>query len=335
MKKFVIVFSALLCLLLTCTAPLITVTTDKYLLTSDDVATSRSLCTNNDSIVTIVNSQNEIKSSGIIMYKTGYEYYIATTYDVYNTNYNYEIIFSDYSRYESSVLGYSKEDGVLLLKSIVRDSSYCVANTSGNLKSYTGEKVNVLSRKDYNPAMNQTFVSAVGICKNCGEETFKNYFYSRLTLEIDEEYLGAGVFNLNNQLVGMLAYYLEDYKYGVAFVDSNRILDMITKYVFKGEYNKNYIKYNLLNVSDLTEKEKYLYSVSDGVTRGVLVSSLHYVNYFTLGLNQGMVILSVNGEDVNNVYEFDYEISKYKKGSYLDLKVRTIIGLYRTIKVKI
>ena len=48
-----------------------------------------------------------------------------------------------------------------------------------------------------------------------------------------------------------------------------------------------------------------------------------------------MVILSVNGEDVDDVFEFDYEISKYKKGSYLDLKVRTIVGLYRTIKVKI
>ena len=91
----------------------------------------------------------------------------------------------------------------------------------------------------------------------------------------------------------------------------------------------------MLNVSELTQREKYLYSVSDEVSRGVVVTSLHYINYFTFGLNQGMVILAVNGVEINDTFDFDYEISKYKKGSYLDLKVRTIVGLYRTIKVKI
>ena len=181
----------------------------------------------------------------------------------------------------------------------------------------------------------RTYINTVGICKICGEETYKNYFYSRLSVGIDENFLGAGIYNLNNQLVGIVTNYLEDYKWGVSFIDSNRALDVLTKYLYKGKYNKNYIKYNLLNVSELTEKEKYLYSISEGINTGVLISSLHYVNYFTLGLNQGMIILEVNGEKINNVFDFDYEISKYEKGSYLDLKVRTIVGLYRTIKVKI
>jgi hypothetical protein len=82
--------------------------------------------------------------------------------------------------------------------------------------------------------MNQAHVNAVGICKNCGKETYKNYFYSRLTIEIESNFIGAGIFNLNNNLVGMITTYNDEYKFGVNFVDSNRILDMITKFVYKG-----------------------------------------------------------------------------------------------------
>ena len=336
MKKVLIALcSLIMCFLITCTSPLITITTDTYLLTSDDVIMPRAICSSRDSIVSILDTGGNVSASGVTIYKSGNEYYIATTYTIYNPEYVYEIVFGDYARYEASVLGYSEHDGVLIFKTIVREKNYCIANTSGNLKTYVGDKVDVFAKDNFQDAYAQTYVNVVGVCKNCGEETYKNYFYSRITLEMEENFLGAGIFNLNGKFVGMTSYYLEDYKYGIAFIDSNRILDIITKFVHTGKYEKNYIKYNLLNVYDLTEREKYLYSVSDEVSRGVLVSSLHYVNYFTLGLNQGMVILSVNGQDIDDVFEFDYEISKYKKGSYLDLKVRTIVGLYRTIKVKI
>lgn len=336
MKKTLIALCSLIvCFLITCTTPLITITTDTYILTSDDVIMPRTICSSQDSIVTVLDTQNNVSASGVSVYKSGNEYYIATTYSIYNPEYVYEIVFSDYARYGASILGYSKDDGVIVFKTVIRDRNYCIANTSGNLKTYVGDKVDVLARENFQNAMAQTHVNAVGVCKNCGEETYKNYFYSRITLEVKENFLGAGIFNLNSKFVGMVTGFLDDYNYGVAFIDSNRVLDIITKLVHTGKYDKNFIKYNLLSVYELSEREKFLYSVSDEVSRGVLVSSLHYVNYFTLGLNQGMVILSVNGEDVDDVFEFDYEISKYKKGSYLDLKVRTIVGLYRTIKVKI
>lgn len=334
MKKVLLVFSVIFCLLFTYTTPHLTVNLEPSLLTSDNVIQPRGICLNQDSIVTIVDTKGEIVSSGVIMYKSDYNYYIATTYEIYDKNSSYEIIFNDYARYSANIVGVSKDDGVFILKCIIQNKNYCIANTSGNLKTYVGEKVNVFARKDYREVIDTTYVNAVGICKNCGEETYKNYFYSRLTLEIEESSLGAGIYNLDNQLVGMVTGYLKDFKYGVSYIDSNRILDIVTKYETTGEYKKNYIRYNLLNVSELSMYEKYLYSI-DNQSAGVLVSSIHYLNYFTFGLNQSMIIIGVNGIRVNNVYEFDYEISKYHKGSYLELKVRTIVGLYRTIKVKI
>ncbi len=333
-KALALILSLAICFVITCTAPLVTVTKDSYLVSSKDVKAPRTICRNQDSVVTISSVDGSIIGSAITMYKTGNEYYFATSFDLYYPETIYEVVLSDFTRHGLIFVGDSEMDGIAIFKSTIRDSFQCIANTEGNLKPHVGEKVNIYARRNFLEEMNQAHVNAVGICKNCGKETYKNYFYSRLTIEIESNFIGAGIFNLNNNLVGMITTYNDEYKFGVNFVDSNRILDMITKFVYKGDYNKNFVKYNLLNVSQLTEKEKYLYSI-DEINDGVLVSSIHYINYFTLGLNQGMVIVSVNDKPIKNVYDFDYEITKYEKGSYLDLKVRTIIGLYRTIKVKI
>jgi len=334
MKKILLVFSLVFCFLLTCSQPFVRVNKETDLLTSKNVIQPRDVCLNQDTIVTVIDINTSLEESGIIVYKNGNEYYISSTYQIYDKDRVYEVVFPDYVRYSASVVGESREDEIFLLKVIVRDKLYCVANTEGNLKTYEADKVSVHSKVEFRETIQVTYVNKVGICKNCGEETYKNFFYSILTLPTSDYSLGAGIYNLNNQLVGMITNYVDDFRYGVSFVDSNRILDVLTKYLTRGEYTKNYIKYNLYNVSQLTTKEKYLYSV-DNQNSGVVVASIHYLNYFTLGLNQSMVIIGVNGNRVNNVYEFDYEISKYKKGSYLDLKVRTIVGLYRTIKVKI
>lgn len=335
MKKVLLAFSIILCLFITCTFPFNTEKEKPHLLNSSNVKTGRGLCFKQDTVVTVIDITSGEKISGVTIYKENENFYVATSYSIYNSKHIYEIVFNDYNRYRATIVGSSKEDEIFILKCVAKERSYCIANTTGNLKSYTGEKVSIYGKYNYDTTTLDTYINNVGVCKNCGEETYKNYFYSRLTIQIDDSYLGAGIYNLNDQLVGIVTNYLNDYKWGVSFVDSNRVLDMLTKYIQEGKYDKNYIKYNLLDVSELTEKEKYLYSISEDINVGVLVTSLHYINYFTFGLNQGMVILQVNDVSVKNIFDFDYEISKYEKGSYLDLKVKTIVGLYRTIKVKI
>ena len=95
------------------------------------------------------------------------------------------------------------------------------------------------------------------------------------------------------------------------------------------------IKYNLLDVNSLTNHEKYLYSLDEGITNGVLVSSVHYLNYIIGGLNQGMVILKVNNVKVDNKYELDNELGKYLKGSKVTILIKTIHNTYRNYRIKL
>ena len=48
-----------------------------------------------------------------------------------------------------------------------------------------------------------------------------------------------------------------------------------------------------------------------------------------------MVILSVNGVEVNNRYELDNELSKYEDNSHVYFKVRTITNSYKTYRIRL
>ena len=79
-KALALILSLVICFVITCTAPLVTVTKDSYLVSSKDVKAPRTICRNQDSVVTISSVDGSIIGSAITMYKTGNEYYFATRF---------------------------------------------------------------------------------------------------------------------------------------------------------------------------------------------------------------------------------------------------------------
>ena len=287
-----------------------------------------------DTLVNITTKNNLINVSGIIITKTSNSVYIATSYKNYNKGYNYEIVFSDYSRYEASVVGVAIEDEILILK-VETTQNYCVVNYSRSELIDKGEQVEIWGKYLYNVVGASASVDEVGVCKNCQEETYKRYYFSRLSIELEDYFLGAGVFDKRGQLLGMITYKTDRYDDAVSLLDVNKLVNISFNIINTGKYEKNYIKYNLLNVNSLTNEQKYLYSLDKDMTQGVLVSSIHYLNYFIGGLNQGMIILEVEGIKVKDHYELDSELAKYKKGSKVELKIRLISGRDKIYRVKI
>ncbi len=329
MRKIVLVFSLLVSFLFSFS----------YNSTSQDssrvelLSVENNNCGKYDSIVNITTTNNSINVSGFIVHSDINYTYIATSSFHYEKEYNYEIIFSDYSRHKAIVQGVANDEGIMVLR--VDNPKRCSVRFSKSALLDKLERVDLLGMYNYQFIFAEAYVNATGLCKNCKDETYKKYYYTLLNADINNEFIGTGVFDKAGQLVGMVTSKSEKYILGVNMLDVDKIYVVTYHLIEEGKYDKNYIKYNLLDVNSLTKYEKYLYSLDEDLTDGVLISSIHYLNYFTGGLNQGMVIVKVNNISVKNCYELDKEFSKYKKGSKVELTVRKISGHYKVYRVKL
>lgn len=292
-------------------------------------------CNALDSVVTITTANKLLKASGVIIDNDNDYVYIATSYSFFKTTYKYEIVFNDYTREKAEIAGYSKEDEVLILKVFNPKANYCVANKSMSSYLDLNENLYILGKHNYADAMADATVSLIGVCKNCYEETYKTYFYTVLQTDISDSLIGAGAFDENGALMGIVTGRDTKFKMSVQMLDITKLSAIAFNVINYGKYEKNYIKYNLLDVNSLTNYEKYLYSLDEGITSGVLVSSIHYLNYIIGGLNQGMVILRVNDVSVDNCYELDNELSRYKKGARINLLVKTLNNKHKIYRIKL
>ena len=329
MNKIVLVFNILVTFLFSFSIKL----EDKKVNKIELLAEESKNCNVYDSVVNITTANNLISASGVIVYSDNTYTYIATSLFNYHKEYNYEIVFSDYSRYSASLVGMAKEDSVVLFR--VNTPNKCVVRYSKSELIDKLERVNLIGMYEYNLVQAESYINDVGVCKNCKEETYKKYYHSLLSVEISDYLIGAGVFDQRNQLLGIVTGRLDNYNMGISMLDVNKLYVICYHLINEGEYSKNYIKYNLLDVNSLTKHEKYLYSLDEELVNGVLVSSIHYLNYLVGGLNLGMVILKVNGVNVSNCYQLDNELSKYKKGSKVELTVKKISGNHKVYRVKL
>ena len=88
-----------------------------------------------------------------------------------------------------------------------------------------------------------------------------------------------------------------------------------------GNYEINYIEYNIIDYALLSSRVKESYGVSDVVNYGVVISTFRPLHYVFGGLNQGMTIVAVNGIEIKDSYQLDKQFSRYEKGDSVCLKV--------------
>ena len=331
MKKIVLLVNLFLTLLFSFSVPVQEIENNRIVASPINNA----ICSLEDTLVNITTTNNLINVSGFIIDKDQNSIYIATSYKHYKQSYHYEVVFNDYSRAKAQVVGYAKEDKVLILKVHKKDNVYCQVTLSKSEYLDNVEEVNIFGKANYKTVMADAIVSSIGVCKNCTEETFKNYYYSVLQGDVPSYLIGAGVYDKKGALLGIVIETDKNTKMGVRMLDVNKLYSISYNLINFGKYEKNYIKYNLLDVNSLTNKEKYLYSLDEGMTSGVLVSSIHYLNYIKGGLNLGMVILKVNDVFVDSKYELDNELSKYLDNSEVKILVKKTNGSYKTYRVKL
>jgi len=279
-----------------------------------------SMCDNpQNSTVRIINNYDFLKSNGIV-YKVDNLYsYIITTSDIINKNNNFKVIYNNGKIKEAKVLGYDKNNQVSVLKAEKEKdvNPVCFANSD---YIYKGQLNYVYGYSNTSTQLYlKTALSQVGALYS--NSKYMNIYKSIVDIQGSEKLKGVGVFDELNRLIGMITGFDSDLVGGSYITESNRLLKIADSIVKTGKYNVNYIKYSLVDYSGLGPAMKKNYDVSSKANSGVVIATFKPFNYLFGGLNQGMVIVAVNGIEIKNMYELDKQLARYEKNDNVCLKV--------------
>jgi S1-C subfamily serine protease len=311
MKKVLLVFSFIVPLLFSGTS----IVKSKAV----DLIRENNDCGNpSDSIVRVINNYDVFSSNGFV-YKNDDKYtYIVTSSNVVNNTNNYKILYSNGMAKKALILGYDKNNEVAVLRTNKEEiNPVCIANSD---YIYKGQKNYAYGYYDVNKEFFiKTNFSQIG---NLYHKNGQMGIYKSL-IDIDgsKVYKGTGVFDELNRLVGVITGFQDGFS-GASFItESNRVLKIADSIVKTGKYNVNYIKYNLEDYSAMSLAIKQSYGVSNKANYGVVITTFKPLSYLFGGLNQGMVIVAVNGVKVKNKYELDKQLARYQKNDNVCLKV--------------
>lgn len=284
-----------------------------------DIASEKNCDKPQNSVVRIVDNHDAFKGNGVIYKIESLYTYILTSYDVVKDFYNYKIMYEDGNIQKFNVVGYDEYNQIAVLKTNNRQNTepVCIANTN---YIHKGQLVFGYGYHNiYSSAYVKGIINEIGI--NYTRQSYINTFKSVVQIKNDGSLNGMGVFDELGRLIGLITGYESRLEGSSYIVETNKLIKIADSIVKYGKYRLNYIKYSLEDYSNLKSSQKKSYGVSDVASSGVVVTTFKPWNYVFGGLNQGMVIVAVNGVEVNNIYELDKQLTRYDKNDNVCLKV--------------
>ena len=311
MKKILLLFSLIVPLMFNGT----TIVESK----AEDLSYNNTNCGNpQNSIVRVLNKYDVFVSNGFV-YKVddGYSY-IITSSNIEKKK-EYKIYYQNGQVKNANVVGVDNYNGVVIIKTQKEDSIKPVCFADSNY-IYKGQLNYAHGYYDNSKQfLIKTNLSQVGDFYT--KKGYVNIYKSIIEIEGTEEIRGTAIFDELDRVIGMITSFNDLFEGGSFITESNKLLKIADSIVKTGKYNVNYIKYNLEDYSGLSSVVKKSYGVSKKVESGVVITTFKPFNYLFGGLNQGMVIVAVNGVKIKNKYELDKQLARYKKGDNVCLKV--------------
>jgi serine protease Do len=254
------------------------------------------------------------------VYKTDDKYtYIVTTSDIVENFNNYKILYSDNHYKKATLVGHNKSNQLAVLKTEKKENinSVCLANTN---HVYKGQ----LSFAYGSYGQNNSFILK-GIINQIGvvysKEGYVYTFRNMVQIKSSGKIHGTAVFDEIGRLIGMITDHHSKIEGSSYVLETNKLIKIADSIIKCGKYQANYIKYSLEDYSNLNSVLKESFKVSKSAKTGVVITTFKPLKYIFGGLNQGMVIVAVNGVEINNIYELDKQLVRYNKDDNVCLKV--------------
>ncbi len=282
-------------------------------------------------IIRITNKYGVFVGNGFVYKVNDEDAYIITSDKLTLSDEGNKIIYYNEVSNDAFVIGKDSYNGVMVLKAMKADNVKGVC-LSDSYFFMPGQKNILKGYKDNeNRYVEKTFFNKQGILQY--KKDYINIYKSIIQAKYQNFKEGMAVVDELDRLVGMVSGDIDKLNENSFIIEVNKLTKIADSIVKSRNYSVNYIKYVLEDYNKLDEYYLKNYKVSKEVSFGVVIVTFKPLSYIFGGLNQGMVIQEVNSIVVKNMYELDNQLSRYKKGDIVCLKVikkNGKIGYYYT-----
>lgn len=311
MKKLLIVFSLFISLLINDT----NISASRAL----ENEVSRDCGDSSNEIVAISNSYGAFIGNGFVYKVDGDRAYIVSSNNINLSDKRNKIIYRNGVSEDITLIIRDSYNGIVVMEAKKNDSvkGICLAN------SYYSMPGQLLLVKGYS-GFNNTYIENAYFMKKGVIYYSKDYvtiYKDIIQLKYESYKEGMVVIDELGNLIGMICGNDSKLSNSSFVTETNKLTKIVDSIVKTGNYKTNYIKYNLVDYSRLDESSLNNYKVNKNVNYGVVITTFKPFNYLFGGLNQGMVIQSVNSIKVENMYELDNQLFRYKKDDTICLGV--------------
>lgn len=280
-------------------------------------------------VTTIFGTVQESSSSGSgFIYKTDKKHaYILTNYHVIDDGEKFTVTFTSGKETEAKLLGGDEYYDIAVLRVDV-PSDVKVANIGDSSKIELGDTVFTVGAplgKDYMGTITKGIVSGTN---RMVEIKIDDNTYMMEVLQTDASInsgnSGGPICNIKGQVIGITSSKLVGTGVeGMGFaIPINSVMDIIDSIEAGKEISRPYLGVQLLDLTNtFTLQYYYNIKISDDVTFGAVVAYIEDKKPADKAkLKVGDVIVSMDGEKVEDVSHFKYMIYKHKIGDKVRLK---------------
>lgn len=254
--------------------------------------------------------------SGIIISKNGY---VLTNFHVINEAKELHITLYDGREFPAKYVGADPTTDVALLKIDGKDLP--VAYMGNSDRTEIGEWVLAVGNPlNFRSTITAGIVSAIGRDINIIDEEYRIENFIQTDAVINPGNSGGALVNLNGEVIGVNTAiatrtgFNQGYGFAIPVNLAKKVVDDIVQY--------GYVKRGLLGISIGRVSSGTARAMGLSVPKGVLVQGVRKdFPAEKIGLKQGDIILSVNGEAVNAPNELQMKIARNHPGTKVNLGV--------------
>jgi len=254
--------------------------------------------------------------SGIIISKNGY---VLTNFHVINEAKELHITLYDMREFPARYIGADPTTDVALLKIDAKDLP--VAYMGNSDETEIGEWVLAVGNPlNFRSTITAGIVSAIGRDINIIDEEYRIENFIQTDAVINPGNSGGALVNLNGEVVGVNTAiatrtgFNQGYGFAIPINLAKKVVDDIVQY--------GYVKRGLLGISIGRVSSGTARAMGLPIPKGVLVQGVRKdFPAEKIGLKQGDIILSVNGEAVNAPNELQMKIARNHPGTTVHLGV--------------
>lgn len=285
------------------------------------------------SVVSIKSSRG--RQSGFIYKQENNKAYVVTTYHGIENDQGVSLTFANGKTVAGSVIGYDNKIDVAVVSI---DSPYVlnVVKCGDNEFTKNGEFVICIGASSNKDAANDVELGIVSNNIIMLEDTItikkENYHIQKemigLSLNASEGYSGSPIFNMKNEVIGMIQMSDDEKTYSLTI---NEIKIIVDKIIAGESVNKINIGIKGKYISNLEDYERNMLNISFDVTGGYYVSDIAKNSIASkLNVQQSDIIISINGNSINTQKDLlnilysnnieEMELSVYRVDKIIELK---------------